>query len=404
MNLPFYIARRYLFSRKSHNVINLISGISVIGVAFGTMAMIVVLSAFNGIEDLVDDLYSSFDPDIQVRPLKGKTISPDTTSWEGLEQIEGVNAVSRVIEENVILKYQGKHHIATLKGVDPSFLEMSGLDSMMYTGDLALQHNGGEYLVVGLGIKYELDLPVASPSPPAIRISSPIRGRELYKYKQQAFRTEQAMLGGVFSVNADFDKRYALASIDLAREVLGYEQELSGFAISVEPDAKAATVKKRVETHLGAGFDVRTRFEKNKLIYKTNRTEKWITFLILTFILIIATFNIMASLTMLILEKEKDIQILRSMGATSNTIRKIFFNEGMLINIFGGGAGLMTGMILCFLQQQFGLVELQGTIVDHYPVKMEFSDFLSVFLIVLMIGTAASWLPVHYLTRKYFTR
>ncbi len=403
MNFPFYIAKRYLFSKKSHNIINVISAISVVAIAFASMAMVVVLSAFNGIEGLVDDLYSTFDPDIEVRAKKGKVFHEDSLNIQEIENIEEVNGISRTIEENALLKHDGDHVIATVKGIEPSFLSFSGLDTMLLAGDPALEGKEGQPLtIIGLGIKKELEVPVKNNFPSRIRISAPKRKKAIHRYKERAFRNEDILVGGVFSVNVDFDSRYILSSLPYSEELFGYDQQWSALAVNVEKGQELEAIKKKVEQLAGPAFQVRTRYEKNRLLYKTNRTEKWITFLILSFILVIATFNIIASLTMLIIEKKDDIRILQGMGASKLSIRRIFFLEGIMINSFGGILGIGIGILLCLAQQAWGLVSLQNAVVDHYPVILHFTDITAVLAIVLLIGVISASFPVRLLTRKYF--
>lgn len=403
MNFPFYIAKRYLFSRKSHHVINLISGISVLAIAFATMAMVVVLSAFNGIEGLVDELYSSFDSDIEVRARKGKVFHEDSLDIAAIRNTEGVSALSRTIEENALLKHEGEHVIATVKGVEPAFLDFSGLDTMLVVGEPVLEGPKGKTMaILGLGIKKELNAPISHRFPTSIRISAPDRKKAIHRFKEQAFRHEHILAGAAFSVNVDFDSRYILTSLPFASELFNYEDQWSALAVDVGDEFDTRTVKADIEEKVGPAFQVQTRREKNRLLYKTNRTEKWITFLILSFILVIATFNIIASLTMLIIEKKDDIRILQGMGASKRTIRRIFFAEGLMINSSGALLGIGAGVLLCLAQQNWGLVSLRNAVVDYYPIEMHVGDLFAVLGIVLLIGLTSASFPVRLLTRKYF--
>ena len=403
MNLPFYIAKRYLFSRKSHNVINVISAISVVAIAFASMAMVVVLSAFNGIEGLVDDLYSAFDADVEVRAKKGKVFHEDSLDIAAIENLDEVNDVSRTIEENALLKFEGEHVIATVKGIEPSFFGFSGLDTMIIAGEPTLEGKKGKpRAILGLGIKKELNVPVTPHFPSSIRISAPERKKAIHRYKERAFRNEHVLVGGVFSVNVDFDSRYILTSLPFSSDLFNYDEQWSALAIDVKDGIGLQAAKKRIEKASGPAFQVRTRYEKNRLLYKTNRTEKWITFLILSFILVIATFNIIASLTMLIIEKKDDIKILQGMGASRTMVRRIFFLEGLMINSFGGLLGIGSGILLCMAQEAWGLVSLRNAVVDHYPVAIHLTDILAVLGIVILIGLVSASFPVRLLTRKYF--
>lgn len=373
-------------------------------IAFATMAMVVVLSAFNGIESLVDDLYSAFDPDLGIQAKKGKTFKEDSLDIRSIEELKGVNALSRTIEENALLKHKGDHVIATVKGIESNFLVFSGLDSMVIAGEPVLQGKEGKpRAILGLGIKKKLNVPIAPAFPKPIRVSAPQRKKEIHRYKEQAFRHEHVPAGGVFSVNVDFDSRYILTPLAFSADIFGYDEEWSAVQIDVRKGYDLQAVKAQVQRIAGQEFKVDTRYEKNRLLYKTNRTEKWITFLILSFILVIATFNIIASLTMLIIEKKGDIKILQGMGASKWTIRRIFFTEGLMINLFGGLLGIGFGVLLCLVQDAWGLVRLENAVVDHYPVALHGLDVLAVLAIVLLIGLLSAYFPVRLLTRKYFS-
>lgn len=403
MNFPFYIAKRYLFSRKSHNVINVISGISVVAIAFATMAMVVVLSAFNGIEDLVDSLYSSFDADIEVRAEKGKVFQEDSLDIEAIGDLGAVDGLSRTIEENALLKYEDQHVIATVKGVEESFFAFSGLDTMIRSGEAKLEGKKEDpRAILGLGIKNQLQVPVNPAFPASIRISAPDRSKEIHRYQEQAFRHHHVPVSGVFSVNVDFDSRYIIASLPFSARLFGYKDEWSALEVNVRDPEELQSAKQRIQEVAGPSFEVQTRYEKNRILYKTNRTEKWITFLILSFILVIATFNIIASLTMLIIEKKDDIRILQGMGADRGRVRRIFFTEGLMINLFGGLLGIGIGVLLCLAQEHWGLVSLQNAVVEHYPIRINFPDILAILGIVLLIGLVSASFPVRLLTRKYF--
>ncbi len=367
------------------------------------MAMVVVLSAFNGIEGLVDELYSSFDADLEVVPAEGKVFHEDSLAIEKIEALEEVDTVSRTIEENALLKHEGEHVIATVKGIEPAFYELSGLDTMIVSGAASLTGKKGEpRAILGLGIKKELNAPISPRFPTSIRISAPKRKKAIHRYKQRAFRHKHILAGGAFSVNVDFDSRYILTSLPFASKLFGYKDRWSALALGIAPGTDLQKVKSKVQRIAGEGLLVQTRYEKNRLLYQTNRTEKWITFLILSFILVIATFNIIASLTMLIIEKKEDIKILQGMGASKRSIRRIFFLEGLMINLFGGLLGIGLGVLLCAAQSAWGLVSLENAVVEHYPVAMHLNDILAVLGIVLMIGLISASFPVRLLTRKYF--
>ncbi len=400
MNFPFYIARRYLFSKKSHNIINVISGISLSVVAVVTMAMIIVLSAFNGIEGLVAQLYSIFEPDITITPARGKTMSKSAVDSTAVCYLEGVEHCVPVIEENVLIDYGGKQRIATIKGVSEGFRNMTGLDSVIVDGEFILRDGDLNFALVGYGLKYELGMSIYQNSMRPLKVFAPIRGKKISQNQEKAFNRKDMMVGGIFSISPDFDSRYFITSIDFAADLFGYENEVSAIEIGLHTDIDPAKAQVELSEALGEDYIVKTQMQKNALIFQTNQSEKWITFFILSFILLIASFNIIASLTMLIIDKKKDIFILTSMGASRLVVRRIFFFEGVLINVIGAGLGLLLGYLFCLAQVQFGLIPLEGGIVDYYPIEMEFADFLAVFGIVIFTGLVTSSVPIYYFTRK----
>lgn len=401
MRFAIYIARRYLFSKKSHNVINIISFISMVGVGIGSLALIVVLSAFNGLQDLVEGLYSSFDPDIEITIKSGKTFAVDSFPMNQITQAEGVAHFTRVLEENVLLKYRDRQTIATVKGVEAQFLEMSGLDSMVFDGALVLEQDSIMFAVMGYGIAANLSVYIESALEP-IKVHAAKRTMTVSLDPGRAFRKRNIMAAGIFSINPDFDDKYFLVPYTFAEELLDYPGRVTGIEIGLEPGENADRVKKQLQQIVGDEYTVKTRYEQNELIFKTNKIEKWITYLILSFILVIATFNVIGSLTMLIIDKKQDIFVLKSMGACRQVIRRIFLIEGLLINLIGGLMGLGLGALLCWFQITFGLVRLEGTIVEYYPVQMRPLDFLAVLGTVIVIGFFSSWFPVRLITKRHF--
>lgn len=363
------------------------------------MALIVVMSAFNGLENLVEKLYSSFDPDIKITAKEGKVFNRSDFPEEEIKKIKGVKFCSESLEETVYLRYKENEAVATIKGVENDFAKMNGIDSMITEGEFILHEKGNNFAVVGYGIAHKLGLFVENVFEP-LRIFSARREEIATFNPEQSFKQGNIMPSGIFLINQDFDMKYILVPLDFARELLERENEISSVEIGLEKDADENFVKNEIATITGEKFNVQTRYELNEIIFKTNKTEKWITYLILSFILIIATFNVVGSLTMLILEKKDDIKILHSIGAEKSIIKKIFLTEGMLITLIGGLGGLLLGALLCMGQQQFGLVKLQGVIVDHYPVKLMPVDFLAVMGTVLSIGFCASWLPVKFVAEK----
>ncbi|MFZ6051838.1 FtsX-like permease family protein [Halocola ammonii] len=404
MNFPYYIARRYLFSKKKKNIINVISLISMVVVATVTAAMIVVLSAFNGIEVLVEEMFSTFDAEITVMPASGKTIHNDSLDTSIFDNNPKIAAWTAVIEEDVMLKYRDKVTVATLKAVDESYHQVSQIDSAVIAGDFLMKDDEFNYALVGVGIRSELRLPLRTGDKPMITVFAPVGGRNLKTYRENAFNKKPIMVSGAYSVNAELDVKYIIVPLEFGKKTFNYENEVSAFEMKLQGVEDLKVFKKELQQQLGDNLKVITRYDKNALIYKTNASEKWATFLILLFILVIAAFNILASLTMLVIEKKKDIFILQSMGTQKKTIRRIFFLEGVLINLVGALAGLIIGVAICLAQQHIGILRLQGSIVEFYPMRVAFLDVLGIFGTVLLIGSASSFLLVHFLVSRYGTQ
>ena len=401
MNVSFFIARRHLFAKKSRGIINLISMISMLVVAFITAAMICVMSAFNGIDDLVKTLFSNFDTPLTIIPVEGKSFPDTLVLDETMLNIQGVRGVSRVIEEDAWLSYIDHNAVATVKGVDKNYLSYSPIDSMIYEGRFKLEDDSFFYAVVGLGVRSELYMPLFDYAPTVMSINAPIRGRKLSRYKENAFNREAVNVSGIFSVNAELDSRYIIVPLTFASRLFEMEGEISAIEIFLHDDDDAERVKTELLQRLPPTLKIETRYEKNALVYKTNASEKWATFLILLFILLIACFNIIASLTMLIIEKKKDIFTLSSMGASSMGIEKIFVYEGILINFIGAILGTSLGLLLCLLQKQFGLITMEGAMVSSYPVSLKWLDVAGIFITVVVVGSTFSATLVRMLVRRF---
>ncbi len=400
MNLPFFIARRYLISKKSHNIINLISGISMVGVAVGTAALIIVLSVFNGFESVVVSLFSVFDPDIEVTVLQGKTFHASDINADKIRALPSVISYTEVVEENALLYYKKRQFLATIKGVDSSYQEKSPIDSLLVTGKMVLQEDSLDFAIPGYGIAYFLDLDMKAPDN-LISVYIPKRKGSITGLPQESFSSEFIRPVAIFSVQQDFDDKYMLVPLRFARRLLDYTDELTGVEIRLAKGADAENVQEKIAGIAGPKFRIQNRFQQQEVLYKIMKSEKWAVFLILTFILIVASFNVIGSLTMLILDKQKDIGILRSLGARDGVIKKIFFFEGLLITLTGAFAGLILGLLVCVIQQKFGLIKLQGGgsfIISAYPIKLIATDFLYVFVTIGLIGTAAAWIPVKRIT------
>ena len=394
MKLAFYIARRYLFSKKTQNVINVISGISILGITVGTFALIVILSAFNGLENLVVSLFNSFDPDIKISLAEGKTFSKDAFPEEEIKNVEGVVHYTEVLEESALLEHQKQQYIATIKGVSKEFIQMSGLDSMMVNGSLILEEKGIPYAVVGQGIAYSLAINVNDAFSP-ITIYMPKTGRNIDLNPKNSFTKRNIQASGVFSIQKDFDTKYVLIPLFFAQELLKKEGQLSAIELSISPTANKKKIKEELIKIAGDNFSVKTRIEQHQLLYKIMKSEKWAVFLILTFILILATFNSIASITMIIFDKKKDINMLSCMGAGLPLIKSIFLIEGILITVIGNILGLCLGILICYLQQTYKLINFEGNFVtDSIPVNIETMDVFLIFCTVMAIGLIAVWIPI----------
>ena len=405
MRLSLYIAKRYLFAKKSRNAINVISGVSVTGVAVGTMALIIILSVFNGLEEMVRSIFNTFDPDLKITPAKGKTFIPDQQMLHLLSNVNGVSCYSLTIEENALLRYNDRQTIATVKGVDDQYALVTGIDSSMWDGDFILKsENGRNYAIPGIGIANYLGVGLNFIYP--INIYVPRRSASSTVNPDDAFNRNFIFPSGIFQVEQSYDSKYIYVPVDFARDLFDNRDGVSTIEIKLSPNASEKAVQREVENIFGNAFVVKNRFEQQEIFYRVMRSERLAIFLILTLIIIIASFNIIGSLTMLIIEKERDIEILKSLGADRDLIRRIFIFEGWMISIIGALIGLTLGFFVCWLQQTYGLVKLNSDslLLNAYPVVMKMKDFIIVPLTVLAIGYWAAWYPVRYLTRKYLDK
>ncbi|MCK4879209.1 MAG: FtsX-like permease family protein [Bacteroidales bacterium] len=403
VNLSFYIAKRYLLGKKSQNAINIISGIAVLGITTGTMALVIVLSVFNGFDSVVKSLYNTFDPDIQISAKEGKTFSPDPATTQAVLSLPGVFALSEVLEGNVLLLYNERQHIATVKGVDEAFRDVSGLDSMIYDGEMKLKDRNRAYAVVGQGVAYSLGIGLSFIDPLFI-YTIDRKARINMSQPEESIRRDFIYPSGIFAIEQEYDSRYIICPIEYVRELLSYQEEVTHLEVKLDPLFPAEEVQKEIMTLMGEGFHVKNREQQNELFYRVMKTEKWAIFLILTFILIIASFNIIGSLSMLIIDKKKDILTLRNMGAGTKLIKQIFLVEGWLISVLGSVTGLFLGTAISWIQQRFGVIKLTGSgsfIIDAYPVQIEVIDICLIWVTVLFIGLIAAKYPVQQISKKY---
>lgn len=404
MRLPFFIAKRYLISKKSHNLINVISIISVVGIGVGTLALIAVLSVFNGFEDVIKSIFKTVNPDLLITAKQGKTFHYEAFPHDTILQWEGIENLIPVVEEDALLQYGDKQYIAKMKGVSSEFKQVSLMDSVMIDGKFVLEEGAVDFAVLGSGVAWYLGVDPRDYRK-LLSVYIPKRGNAGSFSMQNAFNNRLIHPAGVFSVQQDFDDRYFFVPLRFARDLLDYKDEVTSVEVYLKPGVPLKKIKKRMIALLDDSFKVLDRDEQNVTLLKVMRSEKLAVFLILVFIMVLASFNMIGSVSILIVEKKKDIGVLKSMGADKKMISRIFFNEGLLITAVGTISGLLLGFLILFLQQTFGLLKLGGGqgafIIDAYPVKMVWQDFLYVLITVLLIGMAAAWYPVKYLLRNF---
>lgn len=367
------------------------------------MALVIVLSVFNGFDSVVKSLYNTFDPDIQISAKEGKTFIPDPATTQAILSLPGVSALSEVMEENVLLLYNDRQHIATVKGVDEAFMDVSGLDSMIVDGEMKLKDQNRPYVVVGRGVAYSLGIRLSFIDPLFI-YTIDRTARINMSQPEESIRRDFIYPSGIFEIEQDFDSRYIICPIDFVRELLLYKDEVTFLEVKLDPLYPEEEVLEDILSLMGEDFHVKNREQQNAMFYRVMRAEKWAIFLILTFILIIASFNIIGSLSMLIIDKKKDILSLRNMGAGNRLIKQIFLMEGWLISILGSISGLFLGTAISWIQQRFGVIKLTGSgsfIIDAYPVRIEALDICLIWVTVLLIGLIAVRYPVRQISKKY---
>ncbi len=404
MNLGLEIARRYLIAKKSHNVINIISIVSIIGVMVGTMGLIIVLSVFNGFGNLVLSLYNSFDPDIRITYNNGKTFDPDSANISAIKKIDGIKYVNFSLEENALLQYRDRQYIVTLKGVSDDFVKATNFQNKIVEGQMVLQRGDTSFAIVGGQIAYSLALNVEDPFH-SLGVYVPKRDVDASTLldPSEAFISKNIYASGIFSIQQDFDSKYVVVPLHFARALIGQDKNISAIEIKLNNGISEEAVLEKIKSITSNSYSVKDRLQQHDFIYKILRSEKLAVFMILSFILLIATFNIIGSLTMLIIEKKKDIAILLSMGADIPMVKRIFLLEGLFISLSGALSGMFLGGLICFIQQTFGIIKLENAgafIVDAYPVAMQASDFLFVFITVFIIGFGAAWFTSSQLVKK----
>lgn len=403
MNVAFYIAKRYLVAKKSHNLINIITLISVVGVGVGAFALIVVLSVFNGFEKVITDMITAVSADLVIEPKTGKYFDDEAFDFKKIESLQDVGYAVKVIEEDALFRYKDKQHIGKLKGVSHNYQTTGIFDSLMVSGNFILENETGEKAIAGAGVGWFLGLNTRNPAA-LLTVYVPKRGDPSSFSFEQAFNFRALPVSGVFNSKQEMDETYVIVPITFASELLGSQSEMTSVELFAIKGADIIVLQEKVESITGNGFTVKNTMQQQETLYQIMRSEKWAIFFILTFILILATFNVIGSLTMLIVDKQKDIGILRKLGATPQLIKKLFLTEGVLITLTGGILGLVLGVVVVLIQQYFGVLKLgneTGTfIIDAYPVELKILDIIKVFGVVFVIG----WLSSVYTVRQIIKR
>ncbi|WP_321334312.1 FtsX-like permease family protein [uncultured Bacteroides sp.] len=406
MNFPFYIAKRYLFSKKKHNAINIVSGISVCGVALATLALVCTLSVFNGFQDMVASLFTAFDPELKITVQEGKIFDSQNERIQLLRTIPEVAVFTETLEENAMVQYKDRQVMAVIKGVQDNFVQLTAIDSILYgTGDFVLHDSIVEYGVMGIELVSTLGTGIQFVDP--LQVYAPKRNMKINMANPaSSFNMEYLYSPGtVFVVNQQkYDSQYILTSLAFARRLFDYKSEVSAIELKIKSGYNISSVKSKIEKLLGSSFVVQDRFQQQADVFRIMEIEKLISYVFLTFILVIACFNVIGSLSMLILDKKEDVLTLRYMGADNRLVSRIFLFEGRMISVCGALIGIVLGLILCFIQQRFGIISLGGTngsfVVDAYPVSVHFSDIFLIFVTVIAVGFLSVWYPVRYLSKK----
>ncbi len=409
MNYELFIARRYLFAKKSHHAINIISGISVLGVAVATMAMVVTLSVFNGFQDLVADLFTAFDSELRVTPKDGQTIEVKDKDLLWLKQSDVVAVFTPVLEGQALVVEGGKQQVVTIKGVADNITKQGHIEDILYgDGHFCLHADILEYGILGIQLAQQLGLPANFENPLQVYAPKPGERVNIGNPLSSFNHDELQSPGVVFMVRqAKYDANYILTSLDFAQRLFDREGRVSSVELKIKDGLKTDKVKEQLKAQLGERFKVEDRYEQQNDVFRVMRIEKFISYLFLSFILLVACFNIIGSLSMLMIDKRQDIQTLRSLGANDSQICTIFRLEGHIICLAGALLGLILGGILCWIQQEYGIVTMgdsEGSfIIETYPVSVYWTDILLILVTVLAVGWLAIWYPVRYLTRKLLT-
>jgi ABC-type transport system, involved in lipoprotein release, permease component len=385
--LPLFIAKRYLFAKKSHNVINIISIISACGIAVGTAALIIILSIFNGMQGLIAGIYGVYEPDLLITPTEGKSFSP-TESFDAIKRDHRVAYYCEIVEENLFIRYGNEESIATIRGVDSSFAAVTRLKDRIIEGRFSLYHGEVPEAVMGRNLAYNLGARTSFIEP--IELYFPSRYRQISIVNpSSSLNREKLFLSGIFGVEQEYDSRYIFAPISIARNLLEYEDEVTSIELYMAPGTDMKRAKEEFKELLGADYSVKDRYEQNESLYKMVRSEKLMISIILFFVVVIIACNLFGSLSMLIMEKREDIQTLRSLGATGRIIKRIFILEGWIVSLIGVAVGAFFGLLICFVQRIFGIIPMPGNfITKSYPVVINIWDVLLTVCSIAALGLA----------------
>lgn len=400
MNLSFHIAKRYFFSRKgqgSFSLISVLSAISLLGYVVGAAALVVVLSVFNGFEVLFMSMYNNFDADLQISPAQGKTFHRNDIPLQRLQALSDIELYGFVLEENVLLKYDDRQNLATVKGVDENFATLTGLDSCIIAGSGILQQRDQNFAIVGQGVGYQLSI---DPNDPfrGLQLFVPNRGTIDVLNPMDAFTKATLPPIGIFSVQEEVDNKYVIVPLAFLHELLKRPGEYSSIEIKLRENASQASVKKELQALLGEKFVVKNRFEQRDAFYKVMKSEKLISYFILFFILLIAAGNTIGTLYILVLEKKNDLVLLNAMGFSPNQARGIFTWQGIMMAVTGSAIGVLIGVVICWLQSTYGFVQLDNAasfMFNAYPVELRLTDVLIVFLTVVLLGLITAIYPAY---------
>lgn len=403
MNVPLFIANRYLHAKKSHNLINIITWISIIGISVGSFALIVVMSAFNGLENVISSMNSQLSPDLQIASTKGKTINLATFPAEQVQSIKGVEYLSPAITEDALFRANDKQHIGQVKGLGNIYGQIPRVNGTIQSEDgLILSDADYDYAVPGSGVAWHLGINAFNPYS-VVRIYVPKRGNATTMSLENSFNSGVLSIQSTFTTYQEMDETTVLVPYEWLSELLEYEGKASTIDLFLSPSADVKKVKKEIKNIVGSEFTVKDQQEQQETLYKIMRSEKWAVYVILTFILILATFNVVGSLSMLIIDKRKDTEILKAMGANRKFIHQLFIDEGLLISVAGGIIGLLLGSVLILLQQKFGFIKFGNGgnyIVDAYPVLLKIKDIVLILFTIIIVGGTSTLLTVRHAMKK----